>query len=74
MNVMLVHVSLRFVPLVRSYECRAGPRFFALRVINPKFINVVQVHVSLRFVSLVRNYERRARPCFFALRVISSQL
>ena len=35
MNVVLVHVSLRFVPLVRSYERRARPRFFALRVISP---------------------------------------
>ena len=54
MNVVLVHVSMRFVSLVRIYERRAGTRFFALRAINPKFINVVQVHVSLRFVSLVR--------------------
>ena len=70
MNVVLVHVSMRFVSLVRIYE----RRFFALRAINPKFINVVQVHVSLRFVSLVRIYERRAGPRFFALRVISPQL
>ena len=74
MNVVLVHVSLRFVSLVRIYERCAGTRFFALRAINPKFINVVQVHVSLRFVSLVRIYERRAGPRFFALRVISPQL
>ena len=79
MNVVLVHVSLRFVPLVRSYERRARPRFFALRVrISPRFHsqlwNVVLVHVSLRFVSLVQSYERRAGPRFFALRVISPQL
>ena len=36
MNVVLVHVSLRFVSLVRSYERRARPRFFALRVISPQ--------------------------------------
>ena len=51
MNVVLVHVSLRFVSLVSSherrarpvsslvslvYERRAGPRFCALRVINPQ--------------------------------------
>ena len=53
MNVVLVHVSLRFVTLVRSherrarpcffapslvriYECRAGPRLFALRAISPQ--------------------------------------
>ena len=36
MNVVLVHVSLRLVSLVRIYECRAGPRFFALRAISPQ--------------------------------------
>ena len=70
MNVVLVPVSLRFVPLVLSYERRAGPRFFALRVISPHYER--RAHVSLRFV--VRSYERRARPRFFALRVISPQL
>ena len=35
MNVVLVHVSLHFVPLVLSYERRAAPRFYALRVISP---------------------------------------
>ena len=33
---MLVHVSLRFVSLVQSYERGAGTRFFALRVISPQ--------------------------------------
>ena len=36
MNVVLVHVSLRFVPLVRSYERRARPRFVALLVTTPQ--------------------------------------
>ena len=73
MNVALVHVSLRFVSLVRSYERRARPRYFALHVIGP-FTNVVLVHVSLRFVPLVRSYERRARPRFVALLVTTPQL
>ena len=36
MNVVLVHVSTRFVSLVRIYERRAGTRFFALCVISPQ--------------------------------------
>ena len=36
MNVVLVHDSLRFVSLVRSYARRARPRFFALRAISPQ--------------------------------------
>ena len=36
MNVVLIHVSLRFVSFVRIYERRAGTRFFALRVISPQ--------------------------------------
>ena len=33
---VLVHVSLRFVPLVHSYERRARPRFVALLVTTPQ--------------------------------------
>ena len=71
MNVVLVHVSLRFVSLVRSYERRARP---SLRFVSLVRIYERRAHVSLRFVPLVRSYERRARPRFFALRVISPQL
>ena len=72
MNVVLVHVSLRFVTLVRSHERSARPCFFAIRALVRSYERRA-VHVSLRFVPLVRSYERRAGPRFFALRVISPQ-